>query len=480
MLSSLENDKARHLSWRAGFNAYPTVLNNWEQKNWNQFFLQMVKGGTKEREIIMVSQAKELFQKSLDIQQGQRSKEDKRALRKINSDGMKALNLAWLNVMTNTDHPLREKMALFWHGHFACRVNQVIFSQQMLEVIRKNALNNFGTLLKEVSKSPAMLQFLNNQQNKKQHPNENFAREVMELFTMGHGNYTEKDVKEGARAFTGWGYNKNGEFVFRKRLHDDGVKTFLGKTGSFTGEDILDILLQQRATAHHITEKIYKYFVNFIPDKGIVDQLAEQFYQSNYDISALMETIFRSEWFYAPQNQGNLIKSPVELLVGMQRTIPATFGNEKVELLFQRIMDQTLFYPPNVAGWPGGRSWIDSSTLLFRMRLPQIMYYSENLDARPKDMPDEMTEAYSEKNKNDQFVRRYARRIKSSVQWNSYLDSFKGIAKEHLSEKIMEVLLTGNGIKEVLQKRYSGHIANEDLIRAISIDVMSTPEYQVC
>src|SRR5690606_39260415 len=149
--------------------------------------------------------------------------------------------------------------------------------------------------------------FLNNQQNRKQHPNENFGREVMELFTMGRGNYTEKDVKEGSRAFTGWTYNRDGEFIFRKRTHDEGVKTFLGKTGNFNGDDILHIILEQKATARHITGKLYRFFVSDTPDDDVVNKLADKFYQSNYDIGALMESIFKSHEFYRPENRGNLI-----------------------------------------------------------------------------------------------------------------------------------------------------------------------------
>ena len=178
--------------------------------------------------------------------------------------------------MINSEAQLREKMSLFWHGHFACRVMNIYFQQQLLDIIRENALGNFGDLLHEVSKSPAMLSFLNNQQNKKQHPNENFAREVMELFTMGRGNYTEEDVKEGARAFTGWGFNLQGEFVYRPFQHDNGKKTFLGKTGNFDGDDIIDILLEQKQTAKFISQKIYKYFVNDTPDIEKIEWLAEQ------------------------------------------------------------------------------------------------------------------------------------------------------------------------------------------------------------
>ena len=174
----------------------------------------------------------------------------------------KDMNIAWINKMIYTDAVLQEKMTLFWHNHFACRSKDALFAQQLNNIHRNNALGNFRTMLFQVAESPAMLQFLNNQQNQKNHPNENFAREVMELFTIGRGNYTETDVKESARSFTGYGFNKDGEFVNRKFFHDDGEKTFMGKTGNFNGEDILNIILEKKDTARFISNKLYKYFVN--------------------------------------------------------------------------------------------------------------------------------------------------------------------------------------------------------------------------
>src|SRR5690242_935193 len=191
--------------------------------------------------------------------------------------------------MINSEAQLREKMSLFWHGHFACRILNIFFQQQLINAIRQNAFSDFGTLLRNVSKSPAMLSFLNNQQNKKQHPNENFAREVMELFTIGRGNYTETDVKEAARAFTGWGTNPQGEFIFRRAVHDDGTKSFMRRTGNFDGDEVLNIILERRETASFITSKIYRYFVNEEPDEKHISWLASRFYESRYDISALMK-----------------------------------------------------------------------------------------------------------------------------------------------------------------------------------------------
>src|SRR5665213_402250 len=178
----------------------------------------------------------------------------------------KDLNLAWVNQMSITDRPLQEKMTLFWHNHFACRTINAWFAQQLNNIQRENALGNFRTLLVQVSESPAMLQFLNNQQNHKGHPNENFARELMELFTIGRGNYTETDIKESARAFTGWGFKPGGEFVMREFFHDDGQKTFIGKAGNFTGDDIINMLLEKKETARFISNKLYKYLVNEVPN----------------------------------------------------------------------------------------------------------------------------------------------------------------------------------------------------------------------
>ena len=194
--------------------------------------------------------------------------EEKQMIRKQSVQDIAKLNIRWLDEMTTSDAQLLEKMSLFWHGHFASKTVNILYDQALLNVIREHALGNFRDLLMNVSKSASMIQFLNNNQNKKSHPNENFARELMELFTIGRGNYTETDVKESARAFTGWGANLQGGFDFRPRQHDDGVKTFFGKTGNFSGEDILEILLVQKQTSVFITRKIYRFFVNDIPGRG--------------------------------------------------------------------------------------------------------------------------------------------------------------------------------------------------------------------
>ena len=403
------------------------------------------------------------------------SQDQRKMLRKQSVDDLKNLNLTWLDQMINSEAQLREKMSLFWHGHFACRVINIFFQQQLLNIVRENALGNFGDLLREISKSPAMLSFLNNQQNKKQHPNENFAREVMELFTMGRGNYTESDVKEAARAFTGWGFNLKGEFVERPFLHDTGNKTFLGKTGNFNGDDVIDILLEQKQTAKFIAQKLFKHFVNDTPDIAKIELLANNFYQSGYDIKKLLTEIYTSDWFYDDKNIGTRIKSPVELLAGIRRLIPMELARPEMQLLFERALGQILFYPPNVAGWPGGKNWIDSSALMLRMRIPQILTDADDFVVRPKDDDDTMM------GMEGVDIRSSAKQVTATIDWDAVTKVFDKIPKENLLQKISDVVLqTRSKIKPDLLDRYVDRQARDVYIKTTLVKLMSTPEYQLC
>lgn len=400
-------------------------------------------------------------------------KDQKRQLRKQSREDLQSLNLLWLEDMTHSKAQLREKIALFWHGHFASRNINILYQQQLLTVVREHALGNFADLLRGVSKTAAMISFLNNQQNKKQHPNENFAREVMELFTLGRGNYTENDVKEAARAFTGWAHRLDGEFVFRQRDHDTGTKTVLGKTGNFTGDDLLDILLEKRETAHFIARKLYKYLVNDtkVPEDRIT-WLGDRFFDSGYKIMRLLEDIARSDWFYAPENVGVKIKSPVELWVGIRRAIPMELSDPESQLAVQKALGQILFYPPNVAGWPGGRNWIDSSSLMLRLRIPQLLYRNQDLDVRGKtDDDQQMGEA----------AKGQMRRLSAVMDWQPALDLFAKTPDNELIEKIAGFLWavpTKNLPIEIIEKN-TNRSSRSAIIQTTMIQLMATPEYQV-
>ena len=408
--------------------------------------------------------------------------EKKRAVAKQGRDDLKDMNIAWLDLMINSKAQLREKMSLFWHGHFACRSRNAFFSQNLVNLIRANSLGNFGDMLREVSKSPAMLQFLNNQQNRKGNPNENFAREVMELFTLGRGNYTEKDVKEAARAFTGWGFDKEGQFTFRKLVHDTGEKTFIGQTGNFDGDDILDIILKKPETAAFITRRIYRYFVNENVDETKVKYLSNRFLKNNYDISKLLEDIYTSEWFYEPQNIGNKIKSPIELLAGIRRYLPLTLDNDDAQLLFEKVLGQVLFYPPNVAGWAGGKSWIDSSTLMVRLQIPQVLSSKDSIDIRPKTDDDVNMGMTEEKRiKLGKKAAYTASGASATIEWNTINKIFEKTSRPELSQAIIDSLLQTRGrIDGALLANYLNNENRESFIKSVVINVMSTPEYQLC
>lgn len=394
-------------------------------------------------------------------------KDAKKQFMQMQREEEKALNEAWISRMSTTDAVLREKMTLFWHNHFACRSKDSFSAQQLNNIQRANALGNFRELLVAVSKSPAMLQFLNNQQNRKGHPNENFARELMELFTIGRGNYTEPDVKESARAFTGWGFDKNGEFIFRQSQHDDGEKVFLGKTGNLTGEDIISRLLEQKQTARFISTKLYKYLVNETPDAEHVNAMADIFYNTNYEISPLLEFVFTAPWFYQEKNEGNLVKSPVEFLIAMNRQFYITYQKPEVLLQFQKVLGQVLFYPPNVAGWPGGRSWIDSSSLMFRLKIPSTVLNGGLIDFKGKADPEE--EAYIANNRSQQ-VAVYSK-VQAQPDWDRLL---KAIPEGFTNQQIAAFLLQTN-----LSITLSAELNAAPDIKTAIIQTVSTPEYQL-
>ncbi len=284
----------------------------------------------------------------------------------------------WLLRMLYSVRPLEERMTLFWHSLLTSAFSKS--RPDMMHVqnlfFRKNALADFPTILKGVSKDPAMMVWLDLQTSRKGHANENFARELMELFTMGVGNYTEQDVRESARAFTGYSlqYPKNYKanlydpptFVFNPKLHDDGAKTFLGKTGAFTGDDIIDIIVAQPITAAYLCRRLFSWFAYADPEPSVLADLTKTYFQSNYSVKALVRQILTSSAFYSGKAYRSAIKSPVDLVVGSLRSLGMlTEGSQLAGVM--PAMGQELFNPPNVAGWPGGTSWLNSGTWLSRL-----------------------------------------------------------------------------------------------------------------
>lgn len=298
------------------------------------------------------------------------------------------LNYWWLDRMVRTPRPLEEKLALFWHGHFATSEEKLRDYRKIalqIETLRAHATGNFGDLLVAIAKDPAMLVFLDAAQNVRGAPNENFGREVMELFTMGVGNYTEDDIREAARAFTGWG-NDDLSFVIDPDKHDAGPKRFLGREGSFAGEDILRIILEQTQTAIYIASKLYRFFVREDISPAFAETLGNLLRDANYEIAPFLRTIFLSEDFYAEPSVATHIKSPTELIVSTYRKLGlGELPGIPDPYTVSKTLGQILLYPPTVAGWSQGRSWITPGLLFERanfareVMFPNIIEFSDPL-----------------------------------------------------------------------------------------------------
>jgi hypothetical protein len=298
------------------------------------------------------------------------------------------LGLWWANRMLTTPRPLEERLTLFWHGHFATGQNKVRDYRMMLQqnrMLRANAAGNLRALLVGILKDPGMLVYLDNGENIKSHPNENFGRELLELFTMGVGNYSERDVREAARAFTGW-TNDALTYKFDSAQHDFGEKTFLGRTGPLNGEDIIDTILVQPVTAEFVAAKLYRHFVREDISNEVKAELGRSFRAGGYQIKPLMRRILLSKDFYSAPSVATQIKSPVHLVVSTYRKM----GLREVPTIpdFGRMtgsLGQTLFEPPNVAGWAGGRTWITPATLLHRGNLFRDVMFPDVAGFRPPD-----------------------------------------------------------------------------------------------
>ena len=391
--------------------------------------------------------------------------------------GFVLLNKTWLSQMATSEAQLREKMTLFWHGHFACRLREPHIALLQHNTLREHALGKFPDLLLAISKDPGMLQFLNNQQNRKQRPNENFARELLELFTLGRGHYSERDIKEAARAFTGWSYNPQGEYVFRVRQHDRGKKTFMGKEGNFDGEQILQILLENPRTAEFLTEKLYAFFVSDIPHPERIKSLSGFFYETGYDIPKLLQKIFTAKWFYEPDVVGSKIKSPIELLAGLQRQFDVTYADGRSPLVLQRALGQELFRPPNVSGWAGGRNWIDSSSLAFRLRIGPALLQEAALEVALKpDDDSEPTKPIKRQQDGIRIVRAKADLSGLHQQLQKVKDSE---LIDSLSQKLLQVPLRPETATLLAQQLPAG-VSHTNKITLLTLRLLSLPEYQLC
>ncbi|MCC6546903.1 DUF1800 domain-containing protein [Candidatus Sumerlaeota bacterium] len=422
-------------------------------------------------------------------------------LQRLQREEIESLKVWWIDQMGRTPRPLQEKMTLFWHGHFATsgdKVKEPQSNYDLNKIFRENATGNLKTLTFEVGKSSAMLRYLDNNQNRKGHPNENWSRELMELFTLGIGHYTEDDIKEAARAFSGY-TDRRGQFTFVANQHDYGTKTFLGQTGTFDGADIINIIFQQPQAARFISRKLWEYFVYENPSDELVEELATILRTNDYELKPLLRAMFSSQEFYGTKAMAGQIKSPAQYVVMLMDQLQYKPDKKVLINLALRGLGQDLFYPPNVKGWPGNRAWINTNTLLIRYNIPAYVLLGEKPQAKRELRLDEVEVNGRIVNQETGERRKRAERLLADRRRNAIRDIAKvyepyegkpagealdGVVNHLLGRPIgkvqktqlMTVLMPGDAPNATFS--YS-KVGKEKAVAALHL-VMSMAEYQVC
>lgn len=453
----MTQQELQHLYWRAGFGMNPNRLTS-RSKNRTEVVEEFFKN-SKAFTPLSIDLSYLNGIKAVDFKNypGLAKEITKKGAKKILE-----LNYAWIKRLTNPKELLRERMTLFWANHFVCRERNPLYAEQYNNTLRYYALGDFKDFVKAISKEAGMLRYLNGKQNRKNRPNENFARELMELFTLGEGEYSEKDIKESARAFTGYNHDFQGNFVFRKSQHDNETKLFFNKIGKYDGDAIIDIILADKQCAGFISDKIYRYFVNPEPNIKHIEAMTEVFFK-DYNIEKLMRFVFLSDWFYDEANIGAKIKSPIDYMIGMAQTVPVKFEKEKDLLRIQRILGQSLLNPPNVAGWKGDKAWIDANTIMIRLKLPSVLL---NNAVIALDENDEVKAPTSKKNKSKLP-------FKTQPNWDVFLKNYNVVETKTLQDYILQGTIN-KGTADYLK------MLNKSSKQAYCIQLMSLPEYQMC
>jgi uncharacterized protein (DUF1800 family) len=387
--AAMNDTGIRHLLTRTGFGVAPDEYERFKAMDYRH----AVDALLAETRTIAVSPAPEWIDEpgELDRQEMRALSEEARkekndVFRRVQRERSQELKAWWYGEMLTTDSPMTERMTLLWHNHFTSGLRKVRSPQTMYRqnaTLRLHALGNVRQMTHALARDPAMIVYLDNASNRKGRPNENFARELMELFTLGEGHYTEQDIKEAARAFTGWGVNRReGTFNFIPRQHDSGIKTFRGQSGNFGGHEVIEIIFQDPRVSIYITEKLWREFISPTPDPKEVERLAAVLRDNDYEIKPLLREILLSPAFREEVNRGTLIKSPVDLMVGTLRTFDIEPENAQALARQGRQLGQDLFDPPNVKGWPGGNAWIDSNTYLLRKQVLEALTRGPDPDRR--------------------------------------------------------------------------------------------------
>jgi uncharacterized protein (DUF1800 family) len=388
----------------------------------------------------------------------------------------------WLQRMARGPRPFQEKMTLFWHGHFATSVEKVrnpYFMWRQNDLFRRHGVGNWQNLLTEVGKDPAMLIWLDQGQSRKAHPNENFAREVMELFALGEGHYTEHDITEAARALTGWSFDfQTQEYIYRPFIHDQANKTFLGHTGNFDGDDVITIIVAQPQAARFITAKLWNYFAGQEPSPALNAALAANFRANGDNFRPFLHTLFRSQEFYGDDIVRNQVKSPVQWLVGSVRVLESELPPPLVSWGMLRQLGQDLFAPPNVKGWDGGVTWITTNTLLTRYNDAQSLVEGTVPPLKAEDL------AKKPGGQGGQKLEKVIQRMKmGGVNVEKILTpderADKAAIVAALEHRLYQATLNNEQqqtLRDFLNSKTK--MSNADIVTTIRL-MMSTPEYQV-
>ncbi len=387
----------------------------------------------------------------------------------------------WIERMLKSNAPLREKMTLFWHDHFATSTQKVRGPFMMLDqnqMFREFAFGNFRELTQRIVRDPAMMIYLDVQRSNKQQPNENFAREVMELFTLGEGNYTEEDIKQAARAFTGYQLNRlNGEVTQSVRSWDGGDKTVFGQTGKFNGSDIVKLIFRKPECAEFIAKKIWEFFAYENPSDALVKQLGKVLREADYEMKPLLEEMFLSEEFYNPKEMGNQIKCPVQYLVQMLKELEIQEPPMGWMVNGQVQLGQVLFMPPNVAGWDWGKAWINTNTLLSRYNVAGNLITGKATSRGQERgmMMEEMRERRQERGGNEAVMPAFGKIAPEALRD----DSMKLV--DHLIERFFSVPIPAkarDSFVEYANAKKGVSFTDKELGELCHL-MMSTPYYQL-
>ena len=494
MLSPLSKDKwtydtAAHLAARAGFGESPSQLERWNRQGMAATIQELLHPDNDKTSPPSCATPNQFADLRAQVSQTMDPAEKKVAQRTfrqaVNQKFYELINW-WTQRILTTKAPLVEKMTLFWHGHFAtsaAKVRSPYKLWQQNETLRQQALGNFVTLTKAISRDPAMMVYLDLTSSRAEHPNENFARELMELFTLGEGNYSETDIKESARAFTGYRTDRVEQFRFARNQHDAGSKNFMSLTGNWDGDQIIDIILRQPAAAKFICTKIWKYFGYEDPDSELIDRLAEGFRQ-NYEIRQLLETIFSAEEFYSQRARDAIVKGPVQYLVEAGRTLGVSIPSGFTLFNVYRQLGQVPFFPPNVKGWDGGKSWINTATLTFRYQLARQLVLGMRVVDEPHPITPQASPSPQASGSAQPSPMQTAVRLPALPVDNLVTSEDRADPEAALKKIYARAFLTTpdpqlfNRILSVAKEKELP--LSDDAIRDLIALMMMTPNYQVC